>query len=78
MVDSLSGDQYNKIYAVTDVMLHKYHQYFNNMSITKEDIFYYCFEILNSPNHIQEYNAELARDLLKNSFYQNVSRFLYI
>jgi len=58
---STDSDGYTRKDAITDTALADYHTHYHDTSITKEDIFYYVYGVLHSP----EYRERYANDLKK-------------
>lgn len=54
---------YIKRDGITDVALANFRQHYSNESITKEDIFYYCYGVLHSPEYREQYAADLKKVL---------------
>lgn len=55
------NDSYVRKEAITDTALRDFRSYYYDATITKEDIFYYCYGILHAP----EYRRRFASDLKK-------------
>ncbi|NJN76129.1 MAG: hypothetical protein HC796_07915 [Synechococcaceae cyanobacterium RL_1_2] len=56
------GEGYSKKENIPDAILKEFQQVYNDTNLTKEDIFYYVYGILHSP----EYKTRFAADLKKN------------
>ena len=54
---------YIKRDGITDVALANFRQHYNDESITKEDIFYYVYGVLHSPEYRERYAADLKKVL---------------
>ena len=48
---------------ITDATLTSYREYYENPSITKEDIFYYIYALLHHPEYREQYKSDLAKML---------------
>lgn len=49
--------------GITDVALVNFRQRYEDASISKEDIFYYCYGILHSPDYRERYASDLKKSL---------------
>nr|WP_254435295.1 type ISP restriction/modification enzyme [Pandoraea communis] len=56
-------DGYSRRDGITDVALANFRQHYNDESITKEDIFYYVYGVLHSPEYRERYAADLKKVL---------------
>src|SRR5690606_38568678 len=54
---------YIKRDGITDVALTNFRQHYSDESITKEDIFYYVYGVLHSPEYRERYAADLKKVL---------------
>ncbi|MBR8173749.1 DEAD/DEAH box helicase [Burkholderia cenocepacia] len=54
---------YIKRDGITDVALDNFRQHYSDESITKEDIFYYVYGVLHSPEYREQYAADLKKVL---------------
>lgn len=54
---------YIKRDGITDVALANFRQHYNDESITKEDIFYYVYGVLHSPEYRERYAVDLKKVL---------------
>src|SRR5690606_16079231 len=54
---------YVKHDGITDEALANFRQHYSDESITKEDIFYYCYGVLHSPEYREQYAADLKKVL---------------
>jgi predicted helicase len=61
VVTAPSGNQYTRRDAITDAGLKHFTDFYNNKSITKEDLFYYIYGLL----HLEEYKTKYADNLTK-------------
>lgn len=61
VVTAPSGKQYTRKEAITDAGLKHFTDFYNNTSITKEDLFYYIYGLL----HSEEYKTKYADNLTK-------------
>ena len=57
------ANDYIKRDGVTDVALTNFRQHYGDESITKEDIFYYVYGVLHSPEYREQYAADLKKVL---------------
>lgn len=60
----------NRSYNITDWALEQFRQEYNDNNITKEDIFYYVYGVLNTPSFIKKYEQDLRRNLPRVAFFQ--------
>ena len=58
-------DGYERHYALSDAILAKAHEQYNSEDITKEDIFYYIYGILHSPEYRADYSVDLKKSLAR-------------
>jgi len=56
-------DGYRRRENITDVTLSTYQGFYEDTSITKEDIFYYVYGLLHSPTYKETYKADLMKML---------------
>lgn len=56
-------DGYIRRDGITDVALANFRQHYSDESITKEDIFYYVYGVLHSPEYREQYAADLKKVL---------------
>lgn len=61
VITAPSGKQYNRREAITDAGLAHFTDFYNDTSITKEDLFYYIYGLL----HSEEYKTKYADNLTK-------------
>ena len=61
--DVTDAHGYVKRDGVTDDALINFRQHYGDESITKEDIFYYCYGVLHSPEYREQYAADLKKVL---------------
>ncbi len=61
-LDARAGD-YVRHDAITDWALNQFRMAYNDVFITKEDIFYYIYGILHSPEYAQRFEANLKKEL---------------
>ncbi len=57
------GNDFIRHEAITDSMLDKFHKQYLNDAITKEDIFWYIYGVLHSPDYRQKFAADLKKML---------------
>jgi predicted helicase len=62
------GNQYDNI---TDWALNKFIEHYKIKAITKEDIFYYSYSVLNNPNYTNKFKINLKRDFPRLPFYKD-------
>ena len=53
----------NKQYAITDEGLAYFQSYYPSITVTKEDIFYYCYGLLHSEDYRNRYADNLSKEL---------------
>ncbi|MBQ0995876.1 type ISP restriction/modification enzyme [Streptomyces sp. RK62] len=58
-----SGDGYERIDNITDVALASYRKAYPDLAITKDDIFYYTYGLLHSPEYRERFAADLKKSL---------------
>ncbi len=63
VVTAPSGKQYTRKEAITDAGLKHFTDFYNDKSITKEDLFYYIYGLLHSPEYKTKYADNLTKDL---------------
>ncbi len=56
---------------ITDWGLNKFHIYYKNQNITKENIFHYVYAVLHNPAYRQKYEQNLKREFPRIPFYAN-------
>lgn len=56
-------DGYVRKDGITDNALERFRSYYKDRNICKEDIFYYCYGILHSPEYREQYAADLKKSL---------------
>lgn len=64
----------NQIDNITDWGLNQFQTYYNDTTITKEDIFHYTYSVLHHPEYRTKYELNLKRDFPRLPFYQNFSQ----
>lgn len=62
-VKSESQSGYIRKDGVTDAALRNFQLQYRDARITKEDIFYYCYGVLHSPEYREAYSADLRKSL---------------
>ena len=62
--------------GVTDVALANFRKHYNDESITKEDIFFYVYGVLNSPEYREKYAADLKKMLPRIPMVPNFQYFM--
>jgi len=58
-----------RIDNITDWALKEFTDYYNDKSITKEDIFYYTYAVLHHPKYVSKFQLNLKRELPRLPFY---------
>ena len=53
----------NKYDNITNWALNKFREHYQNQDITKDDIFYYVYAVLNSPLYVEKYAVNLKTEL---------------
>lgn len=56
---------------ITNWGLKRFQENYKNSAITKEDIFYYCYGVLNNPNYQEKYNTDLKKSYPRIPFYKD-------
>ena len=56
---------------ITDWGLNKFTKNYKTSKITKEDVFYYVYAVMNNPAYIKKYGQDLKRQLPRIPFYQD-------
>lgn len=56
--------KWHRRYAISDAILHKYSEIYGS-KVTKEDIFYYIYAVLNAPAFIDKYADDLSKDVTR-------------
>jgi predicted helicase len=56
-------DSYERVDNITDAALSAYRKAYNNPSITKDDIFFYTYGLLHSPEYRDRFAADLKKSL---------------
>ena len=59
--DDMVVDGMRRRHAVTDWALLEYWDHYNDTTITKDDLFYYVFGVLNHPDYAATYEATLRK-----------------
>jgi predicted helicase len=62
-VKTLYGTVSQKQYNITDQALRLFQKALNDISITKEDIFFYVFGVLSTPSYVERFRNNLSKDL---------------
>ncbi|WP_307077684.1 DEAD/DEAH box helicase [Streptomyces canus] len=57
------GDRYERVDNITDAALRDYRNTFDDTSITKDDVFYYAYGLLHSPEYRDRFAADLKKAL---------------
>lgn len=61
--ESVENHGYTRCDGVNDTALTNFRQHYSDESITKEDIFYYVYGVLHSPEYREQYAADLKKVL---------------
>lgn len=61
--DAVVVEGYRRKDNITDATLSAYREFYEAWSVTKEDIFYYAYGILHSPEYKDQYSADLMKML---------------
>lgn len=61
--DDALANGYVRRDGITDVALANFRTHYADATITKEDIFYYCYGVLHSPEYREQYAADLKKVL---------------
>ena len=69
-------DRYKKKYALTNYILDKTRRIYNNLNITKDDIFYYVYGVLHSINYRETFSNNLKKSEPRIPLAENVEDFL--
>jgi predicted helicase len=64
-VKTLYGTASQKQYNITDQALRLFQKALNDISITKEDIFFYVFGVLSTPSYVERFRNNLSKELPK-------------
>jgi predicted helicase len=67
-------DGYRKLEAITDPMLSKYRSHYDD-TIAKEDIFYYVYGVLHSPEYRSRFSADLKKMIPRIPMAEDFSAF---
>jgi len=62
-VKTLYGTVSQKQYNITDQALRLFQKALNDLSITKEDIFFYVFGVLSTPSYVERFRNNLSKEL---------------
>lgn len=54
---------------ITDWGLNKFTKYYKTIKISKEDVFYYTYAVMNDPTYLKKYGQDLKRQLPRIPFY---------
>ncbi len=76
VVTADSGKKYAVEDGITDAGLKHFSDYYQDRSITKEDLFYYCYGLLHSPDYRQRFGNNLVKDLPRIPRVKRVDDFL--
>ncbi|MFB7499427.1 DEAD/DEAH box helicase [Streptomyces sp. NPDC056161] len=60
---AIEGDGYERVDNVTDATLGSYLQSYDDPAITKDDVFYYTYGLLHSPQYRERFAADLKKSL---------------
>ncbi len=73
---AISGDEYIRKDAITDWALQTFRNHYVDSTITKEDIFYYVYGVLHSPEYRKRFAAELKKSLPRIPFAMDFPAFM--
>ena len=73
---SSTKEEYIKHEGITNYIHMKYIEKFQNKMVTKEDIFYYVYAVLNSKEYNEEFEADLKKSLPKIPIIQKYEEFI--
>ena len=71
-----SNDKFIRHDGITDYILLKYKEKYLNETITKEDIFYYVYAILNSDEYNDKFESDLKKSLPRIPMAENYNEFV--
>ncbi|MDM8564698.1 N-6 DNA methylase [Candidatus Halobeggiatoa sp. HSG11] len=63
---------------ITNYGLKAFQNHYSNKTVTKKDIFHYCYAVLHSPTYREKYAINLKQDLPRIPFYQNFTDLVKI
>ena len=69
---------YRRIDNITDWYLNKFHVYYNNPHITKDDIWHYIYGILHAPDYRKRFAFDLSKSLPRIPLVQDFTAFSHI
>ena len=69
---------YHRIDNITDWCLDKFHSYYNNPHITKDDIWHYLYGVLHAPDYRTRFAFDLSKSLPRIPLAQDFTTFVYI
>jgi len=70
-----STDDYKRSCASTDWAQEQFQQTYGNPRISKEDIFYYAYDLLHSPEYGTRFANELKKEMARIPFAKNFEAF---
>ncbi len=68
----------NRIDNITNWGLNQFKKYYQYTTITKKDVFNYCYAVLHSPKYREKYAVNLKQDLPRIPFYKNFTDLVKI
>ncbi|MFJ6129971.1 DEAD/DEAH box helicase [Streptomyces griseoviridis] len=75
LFSATEGDGYQRVDNISDAALFDYRKTYNDDSITKDDIFYYVYGLLHSPEYREQFAADLKKSLPRIPKAQDFSGF---
>jgi len=70
--------KYKRVENVTDFALKHFREYFKNTKINKEEIFYYCFGMLNNEKYLAKYKNYLSKEMVRVPLVENEELFFAV
>lgn len=74
---SLDNEEYSKEYAISDVAFNKFKEKYGQY-ITKEDLFYYIFGVLNSKKYQELYADNLKKEIPRIPFLNHFEQYVKV
>jgi predicted helicase len=66
----------NRVENITDWGLQQFQNYYDDKTVTKQDIFHYNYAVLHNPAYRQKYEQNLKRDFPRIPFYNNFRQWV--
>lgn len=73
--DNVIKDGYIRHDGITDYALNEFISAYNGINITKEDIFYYVYGLLHSPEYCSKYENNLRKEMVRIPFCKDFKAF---